>query len=147
MKLLFVFVLVFLVACSPALADGLTFHWDDGTGTSFTWTGSDNTTFGQFQVTTTEADCPPFATQGCIGGVLSYMEIECVQHCTDPTSYLSIFNGPIEGPGVYSPAPGITDPWLATLTVTPMVTTPEPGTGLLVLSVFAVRIVGRRRRR
>ncbi len=32
MKLLFVFVLVFLVACSPALADGLTFHWDDGTG-------------------------------------------------------------------------------------------------------------------
>jgi hypothetical protein len=144
MKLLFVFVLVFLLACSPTLADGLTFNWNFINSTTFTWTGSDNTSFGQFQVTTSEAPCPPFATQGCIDGVLSYMEIDCIHQCVDPTSYNSIFNGPIDGPGVYLPPPGVTVPWPATLTVTPTITTPEPSTGLL---VFAAAIGARTFRR
>ncbi|HEY1470471.1 MAG TPA: hypothetical protein VGF61_15620 [Candidatus Acidoferrum sp.] len=164
MKALFLLLLaVVLFACPLASADGLdNFVWSSPAGQTFTWTWPASAPDSQFtfldggriftdasltyDAYLTESPCSPFVTGGCVDGLMSQIMFSCVsdpRNCDALTTYWENFaatfftdSGGIITfiPGTYVPAPGVTDQWDATMTITPA---PEPASLHLLLAGLA----------
>jgi hypothetical protein len=168
MKALFLVLLaVVLLACPWASADGVdNFVWSSPAGQTFSWSWPASAPDGQFtfldggriftdaslmyDAYLTVSPCSPFVIGGCVDGLMSQISFSCVsdpQNCDNLTTYWENFaatfftysGGVITFiPGKYVPAPGVTDQWGATMTITPA---PEPGSLKLLLAGLAVVFV------
>jgi hypothetical protein len=145
---LLVLLAVALLACPLARADGVdNFVWSSPAGQTFAWTWPASAPDSQFtfldggriftdgsllyDAYLTVSPCSPFVIGGCVDGLMSQIMFSCVsdpQTCDNETTYWEDFaatfftysGGVITFiQGTYVPAPGVTDQWDATMTITP----------------------------
>ena len=162
--LLLLFVAVVLFFCPSAKADGVdNFVWSSTGGQTFSWSWLASASDNQFtsldggrifmdgnlmyDAYLTVSPCDSFVIGGCVDGLMSTISFSCVSDplvCDQLTTYFENFAAPFFTdpagvitfiPGTYVPAPGVTDMWDATMTITPA---PEPGSSRLLLAGLAM---------
>ena len=162
--LLLLFVAVVLFFCPSAKADGVdNFVWSSIAGETFSWSWLASASDSQFtfleggrifmdgnlmyDAYLTVSPCDPLISGGCVDGLMSNISFSCVsdpRFCDAESVFSENFAAPFFTdpagvitfvPGTYAPAPGLTDQWEATLTITPA---PEPGSLQLLLAGLAM---------
>ncbi len=163
-SLLLLFVAVVLFFCPSAKADGVdNFVWSSPADQTFSWSWLASASDNQFtfldggrifmdgnlkyDAYLMVSPCDPLIIGGCVDGLMSTISFSCVsdpRNCDAETNFMENFAAPFFTdpagvttfiPGTYAPAPGLTDPWEATLIITPA---PEPDSLRLLLAGFAM---------